>query len=517
MEHRASDSRFRDALDTMAPTLVALGAVLMLIAAAVFVLAWPPSAAEIEQDVWSAWLTYTVDEQDRTFADLLAPTAEASYQGAAQGLLQTLGTLVEKNGRRFVIPTRVRYLALYRKNDSTPYAVWSASDLPSGWAFEKDRGKSRDWVERVFPVYDPRTGVELGRLFVSYQFYYDATEGLEVLPQVRRLRQQDAWLLALIGGLAAVVLVAVAINLLRIRERAARLASQQATIDLARQMCHELRNGLWAFALEGKNLAYFFETVDEYLRAEPTAFAQAAAKTGLDAKAVERFRRQWARALADAHAHPADDLGATHHLAKEAFSHVEGFARYLQLTVEELDRHLLGAEALHKPERLSVAEVWNEAVELLAIRLRAADAETAAEIVDGTMVQADRRDLIHTFVNLIKNAVEAMLATPPPRRIVCRAKTEGDRAAIEVANTGAPIPAEVLPRLFERGFTTKGASGRGRGLALVRGLVEKSGGRIGVRNEADGAVFTILLAAAEKSDPGGKSEVDKGAAALRDS
>ena len=90
--------------------------------------------------------------------------------------------------------------------------------------------------------------------------------------------RQDFWLLALVGGLAAVVLVAVGINLLRIRERAARLASQQATIDLARQMCHELRNGLWAFALEGKNLAYYFEIVDGYMNAEPAAFARAAEK-----------------------------------------------------------------------------------------------------------------------------------------------------------------------------------------------------------------------------------------------
>jgi signal transduction histidine kinase len=47
--------------------------------------------------------------------------------------------------------------------------------------------------------------------------------------------------------------------------------------------------------------------------------------------------------------------------------------------------------------------------------------------------------------------------------------------------------------MFERGFTTKAAPGRGRGLALVRALVEKSGGRIGVRNDESGVVFSIVL------------------------
>jgi signal transduction histidine kinase len=381
---------------------------------------------------------------------------------------------------------------LFRERDQEPFAEWKSSELPPDWEFEKDRGRSRDWVERVYPVLDPRTGVTLGRLFVSYQFYYDASVGLEVLPRVRRLRQQDAWLLALVGGLAAVVLVAAVVNLLRIRERAARLASQQATIDLARQMCHELRNGLWAFALEGRNLSHLFEATETFLKAEPEAFQRAAEKSGLDAKAIERFRRQWTRALAEAHAHPEDDLGSSHHSAKEAFSHVEGFARYLQLTVEELDRHLVGAAALHKPEALSVKEVWHEASELLAIRLKSADVEIASEFQGDPKVVADRRDLVHAFVNLIKNAVEAMLGAAPPRTIKCWAAADGGSVVIEVSNTGR-IPNEVLPKLFAKGFTTKAAPGRGRGLALVKELIEKSGGRISVRNTEAGAAFGIEL------------------------
>ena len=60
-----NDTRLGAVVDTTTPTLVALAAVLILMAAVVFVLARPPSALEIEQDIWSAWLTFTVDEQDR--------------------------------------------------------------------------------------------------------------------------------------------------------------------------------------------------------------------------------------------------------------------------------------------------------------------------------------------------------------------------------------------------------------------------------------------------------------------
>jgi signal transduction histidine kinase len=64
---------------------------------------------------------------------------------------------------------------------------------------------------------------------------------------------------------------------------------------------------------------------------------------------------------------------------------------------------------------------------------------------------------------------------------------------IRVADDGAGIPAELLPRVFEPRFSTT-TSGSGLGLAIVRRLVESWGGRIEVESESDrGTVITVQL------------------------
>jgi two-component system nitrogen regulation sensor histidine kinase NtrY len=62
---------------------------------------------------------------------------------------------------------------------------------------------------------------------------------------------------------------------------------------------------------------------------------------------------------------------------------------------------------------------------------------------------------------------------------------------IRVADDGAGIPAELLPRVFEPRFSTT-TSGSGLGLAIVRRLVESWGGRIEVGSESGrGTVITV--------------------------
>jgi signal transduction histidine kinase len=64
---------------------------------------------------------------------------------------------------------------------------------------------------------------------------------------------------------------------------------------------------------------------------------------------------------------------------------------------------------------------------------------------------------------------------------------------IKVADDGAGIPAELLPRVFEPRFSTT-TSGSGLGLAIVRRLVESWGGRIGVESEAgQGTTIAVHL------------------------
>ncbi len=98
------------------------------------------------------------------------------------------------------------------------------------------------------------------------------------------------------------------------------------------------------------------------------------------------------------------------------------------------------------------------------------------------------------LLNLVTNAAQAL--DKPEKVIVVTTRREGDTAiAIEVADNGKGIPAEVLPRIFDPFYTTKEVGkGTGLGLSIAYKIVAEHGGRIDVHSTpGKGTVFTVVL------------------------
>lgn len=110
--------------------------------------------------------------------------------------------------------------------------------------------------------------------------------------------------------------------------------------------------------------------------------------------------------------------------------------------------------------------------------------------------QVNAGQIQQVLLNLIVNARQAMR---PGGTLSVSVTSSEDRAFAEVsiADTGSGIPAEVLPRIFDRFFTTKsaddaGQGGTGLGLALCRDVVEAHHGRIRVETAVGhGTKFTL--------------------------
>jgi signal transduction histidine kinase len=99
--------------------------------------------------------------------------------------------------------------------------------------------------------------------------------------------------------------------------------------------------------------------------------------------------------------------------------------------------------------------------------------------------------LARILTNLVKNALEA---TPPGGTVRLSARDDGDAVLFEVHNPGA-IPAAVVPRIFQRHFTTKPGPGRGEGTWSVKSLGERLlRGTVGFRTDrAQGTTFWFRL------------------------
>ena len=99
------------------------------------------------------------------------------------------------------------------------------------------------------------------------------------------------------------------------------------------------------------------------------------------------------------------------------------------------------------------------------------------------------------LLNLVRNAVDAVMNVPVPQRKIRISTARLDEAQVEVrvADSGGGIAAELGPHLFEPFVTTKG-EGTGIGLAICRTIVEAHGGRIWAEEGPEGGAvlcFTI--------------------------
>jgi PAS domain S-box-containing protein len=132
------------------------------------------------------------------------------------------------------------------------------------------------------------------------------------------------------------------------------------------------------------------------------------------------------------------------------------------------------------------------AVESLQLAGRRVKLDVPSEPVP---VQADRQRLAQIFTNLLTNAAKY---SPDGSEIgVAIARADGE-ARISVEDRGAGIPADALPRLFDRFYrasdTAGTVQGLGLGLYITRRIVEAHGGRIAVASEpGQGSTFTVTL------------------------
>jgi len=106
---------------------------------------------------------------------------------------------------------------------------------------------------------------------------------------------------------------------------------------------------------------------------------------------------------------------------------------------------------------------------------------------------ADSRQLKQVFLNLCKNALEAM-PEGGALRVTIHQSVGKREVEVEVTDTGSGIPPEDLERIWKPFYSTK-EGGRGLGLPLCRRVVEQHGGHIDVRRGeyGQGTTFHILL------------------------
>ncbi len=168
----------------------------------------------------------------------------------------------------------------------------------------------------------------------------------------------------------------------------------------------------------------------------------------------------------------------------------------LEQEIRRLDRVIQGFLKFTRPEDLQLTsvtlpELLEEVVQLVSAEAGASGIVIAADLSSALPpVYGDRELLQQVFVNLMRNAIDAM---PGGGRLDLSARPVEESIEIVVADTGVGIDPELVDRIFDLYVTTK-TKGSGIGLSVVYRIVQLHGGEITVESrKGEGARFLVRL------------------------
>jgi len=171
-------------------------------------------------------------------------------------------------------------------------------------------------------------------------------------------------------------------------------------------------------------------------------------------------------------------------------------------------QNLLTFARQHKAEKVQTAlnQVLDDTLELRGYELRVRGIDVRREYDESLPdTMADAHQLQQVFLNLITNAEQAMEQRDGHHhRLTVRTRRNADSIRIEIEDSGAGIPANLIERIFNPFFTTKPTgSGTGLGLSISLGIVREHEGRIWAENAPQtGARFVVEVPITEPRPSG---------------
>ena len=187
------------------------------------------------------------------------------------------------------------------------------------------------------------------------------------------------------------------------------------------------------------------------------------------------------------------DREAARRFVEMIVRHAERLARLTQ-DLLDLSRLESGLWAMQFAD-VDAAGLVASVLDLNADRAGERRIQLTRDVAPDVVVRADARALEQVVVNLVDNAIKY---TPAGGRVTVSARREERWATLAVRDTGPGIPAEHVPRLFERFYRadpgrSRDQGGTGLGLAIVKHLTQAQGGVVGVESGPEGSCFWVKL------------------------
>jgi signal transduction histidine kinase len=141
---------------------------------------------------------------------------------------------------------------------------------------------------------------------------------------------------------------------------------------------------------------------------------------------------------------------------------------------------------------IQISQPIDEAIELMGFQFKKHSIKVKKEPYEAALLEANRHSLVQIFMNLFINAVHVM--EEGGQIDIGVTKLDAEHIQIKVRDHGPGIPEEILPKVTEALFTTKGSKGSGLGLAICKEIIEiEHMGQLSISNHPQGGAEICIV------------------------
>jgi PAS domain S-box-containing protein len=168
--------------------------------------------------------------------------------------------------------------------------------------------------------------------------------------------------------------------------------------------------------------------------------------------------------------------------------------------IQHMSRTIDDFRNFFKPDKeavsFSVSQVIEDTLTLIENSFKAEKISIAYHKEGNPILTGFPNEYSQVLLNIMMNARDVLTENRVDDALISiRTFTEGGRSVVTITDNGVGIPDEIIDKLFDPYFTTKGPDkGTGIGLFMSKTIIEKNmGGRLTVRNTGQGAEFRIEI------------------------
>jgi PAS domain S-box-containing protein len=203
---------------------------------------------------------------------------------------------------------------------------------------------------------------------------------------------------------------------------------------------------------------------------------------------------------------PLNSLGLHTQLLPSEFKHgglnkeyIDKYVEDAMLIIEHLSGTIDDFSFFFRPDKekvaFSVQDSVTRAIKLINASYDFNNIEIVMNCIDDHIIQGYPNEYSQVILNILCNAKDVLLKrkTVNPK-VMITTKVEDGRSVVTISDNAGGIPDEIIDKVFEPLFTTKGPQGSGIGLFMSKYIIERSmNGLIKVRNNEVGAEFWVKV------------------------